>query len=227
MESRFPLPPCDACAGKLATPEGRFCLRCGGRRFQRDERQAACSRCRTAKFRFERVIALGEYETELRLLVLRMKTERSGHLATALATLLLRERMQDIRAAAPDWILSVPIHRRRYWERGVNAPDLLAAEFGRSLRIPVSGKTLRRNRATDLQYMLSTRQRTANVEGAFSLARNASKRLSGKRILLVDDILTTGATCNEIAKLLRNEGNVQSVTVCVLARAEGRPHHVS
>lgn len=218
-------PFCQKCAEKLATPDGKFCLRCGGRRFQRVEGKEpgsdACKRCRTTDFRFRRVIALGEYEQELRAAVLRMKTERGGLLARSAAELLWKCRKSELRAEAPDFVVPIPMHRIRRFSRGVNSPDVLAVELARKLGVPVCGNLIRRVRRTDLQYMLSARDRRSNVDGAFAFVdERRLRRLEGRNVLLVDDILTTGATCNEAAGLLRRSG-VRSVTVCILARAEG------
>lgn len=214
------LPPCEDCSKRIATPAGMFCRRCGGKHFQRNREGNGCRRCGSARFRFQRAIALGEYELELRRIVLRMKTERSGASARTMTSLLVRCRKESIREAAPDRIVSVPIHPRRRWERGVDAPALMAVELGRMMRVPVVSGALRRIRETDLQYTLSNRDRVRNVEDAFRLERKGRRLLPEKNVLLVDDILTTGATCNEITKVLFESG-VRSVTVCVLARAEG------
>ena len=222
-------PFCTKCTESLVTPEGKFCLRCGGRRFQRtwdtELKTDACKRCRTTDFRFRRAVALGEYERELRSAVLRMKTDRTGLLVRSAAELLWRYRETELREAMVDFIVPIPMHRSRRFSRGVNAPDLLAEELARKLKIPIFQRLVRRHRATDLQYMLSARDRQTNVDGAFVLGKSNDKigkrfGIEGKNALLVDDILTTGATCNEVAKLLRRTG-VRDVTVCILARAEG------
>ncbi len=163
-------------------------------------------------------MTLGEYEKELRLLVLHAKTDRSGILATAAASLLAEVRADDFREMALDLVLPVPMHRFRRWQRGVNAPDLIAAELARYLERPVNSGILHRTRQTELQYMLSANGRKENLTGAFALKR--PDWIAGKRILLVDDILTTGATANEIAALLKRQG-AKDVWVAVLARAEG------
>lgn len=170
-----------------------------------------------ASFRFRRVIALGEYEAELRNLVLRMKTDRSGSLARMFGAMLVRQRIEAIRETLPDRIVPVPNHRRRRSSRGVNSPDFLAEELGRSLGIPVFTPAIRRVRRTEFQFLLSHRQRLENVRDAFALKRTD---WAEKNVLLVDDILTTGATCNELARLLLKHG-AATVTVCVVARSEG------
>ncbi len=121
------------------------------------------------------------------------------------------------------------MHFARRIVRGVNGPEFLAEELGRRLKIPVLGGIVARTRATTVQYELTPRQRAANVKNAFVLKSNFAlrirrieprKRLEGKKILLTDDILTTGSTVDELARLLL-AGGAASVDVCVLARAVG------
>jgi len=180
-------------------------------------------------FRFKRAIALGEYETDLRMIVLRMKTDRTGMLAISAARVWARYRRAELESVGADYIVPVAMHHLRRGDRGVNSPDLLAAELGTQLKIPVANHLIRRIRQTDLQYMLSRQARTENVAGAFALRPpglweklgfTTGTPFIGKTVLLVDDILTTGSTCNEVTKVLLAAG-VQNVSVAVLARAEG------
>jgi ComF family protein len=214
-----PLLPCVNCASLLATPMVDSCPRCGGRRQQFDLGKPDCKRCRQLSFRFSRAVVLGEYEGKLRSIVLRMKTDKSGFHARTLSVLLLRERGGLI-SGCIDLIISVPIHWKRRWWRGVNSPDLIAGEIGRGLNIPVATDAIKRVGETALQFHLSDRARLQNVSGAFAVNPKRLKSLKGKRILLVDDILTTGATCNEITKLLKKAG-AKKITVCAIARALG------
>jgi len=234
-------PICSACFGKIVTSNGQFCRRCGGRRFAPSNDAEECSRCRTTEFRFKRVIALGEYANDLRWLILRMKTDITGILATSAAKILAHCRRAVLESTRAEYIVPVQMHRLRRTDRGVNSPDFIAEELGQRLKIPVVRHLVQRVRQTDLQYTLSHRARAENVSGAFALRSpnfleklfNAIKSrgcsvaqfpdIVGKNILLVDDILTTGSTCNEITKVLLAAG-VRSVTVAVLARAEGNFH---
>ncbi|MDR0328727.1 MAG: double zinc ribbon domain-containing protein [Planctomycetaceae bacterium] len=211
-------PFCSVCTPKIVTPDGQFCRRCGGRRFVAADNMDGCDRCRTAKFRFKRAIALGEYENDLRLLTLRMKTDKTGILAIAAAKALCIHRRTDLENVHADTIVPVPMHFLRRWDRGVNSPEILAEELGRQLKIPVARHRIQRTRPTDLQYTLSPKGRAENVAGAFALRRQAA--FAGKNVLLVDDILTTGSTCNEISKILLAAG-AESVTVVAAARAVG------
>jgi len=153
-----------------------------------------------------------------------MKTDRTGVLSIAAAKALAIYRRADLESAGADYIVPIPMHRFRRWERGVNSPDLLAEELGRQLKIPVVRYLVRRIRQTDLQYTLSQKGRVENVAGAFALRSPrfyfARTPIAGKNVLLVDDIFTTGSTCNEVAKVLL-AGGVKTVTVAALARAAG------
>ena len=232
------IPFCPTCIQKVVTPVSQFCYRCGGRRFVTPNSNSVngCVRCRTTKFRFQRVIALGEYEGDLRLFVLRMKTDLTGMLAISAARMLATSRHTEWESVQADYVVPVPMHHFRREDRGVNSPDILADELARLLKIPLARHLVRRVRRTDLQYTLSQKARTKNVSGAFALrppgfwqqiiAKSRGRSvapppdLSGKNILLVDDIFTTGATCNEITKVLLSAG-ARSVTVVAVARAEG------
>ncbi len=177
-----------------------------------------CVRCQTTSFRFQRAVVLGEYEHELRRLVLNAKTQRSGFLATSAAALLAQQHEDNFRGMSLDLVLPVPMSRFRRWQRGVNSSDFVAAELAHRLGLSSVSHLLRRTRRTELQYTLSVKSRQENVSGAFTIKK--PHQIRGKRILLVDDILTTASTVNEISALLKQHGAAE-VFVAALARAEG------
>jgi ComF family protein len=132
--------------------------------------------------------------------------------------LLANARVEQIATLAPDCVLPIPMHwTRRMW-RGANSPETIAEQLGRRLGVPVASHLLARRRRTAPQASLSPRRRAANVRGAFHVRQHAD--LPGARLLLVDDIMTTGATVNEAAKTLCRAG-AAVVAIAVLARAEG------
>jgi ComF family protein len=114
-----------------------------------------------------------------------------------------------------DVIVPVPLHPRRTRERGYNQSELLARHLGELVGVPVDGRVLRRVRHTDQQAHLGAAERKINVRGAFDAT---CERSSGKHIVLVDDVFTTGATLGECATALLNAG-AQGVSAVTLARA--------
>ena len=134
-------------------------------------------------------------------------------LAQALARPLLETIERDM-AVVPDCLVPTPMHGARRRRRGFNQAREIARVLSRRLSLPVDDRLLRRHKPTAYQYELRPEQRKKNVGGAFSLI----KTMSYKKIAVVDDILTTGATADELARLLKRHG-AQHVQVWCLARA--------
>jgi ComF family protein len=168
--------------------------------------------------RMDRAVVLGGYRGELREAVLRLKRASGDSLAAALAALFWQRRKNLLRPLNVDLVLPVPMYWTRHLARGINNPDILGAELAEKLRVPTGGRILYRCRNTLPQADLTPAKRFRNVRGAFRL--RAGYDLRGTRVLLVDDILTTGATSSEIARVLKQVG-ASTVGVAVLARAGG------
>jgi len=114
-----------------------------------------------------------------------------------------------------DAVVPVPLHWRKQWDRGFNQADLLARHVAKRRNIPIL-HALRRKRATATQAGLARAGRRRNVAGAFAARRTSS--LKDARILLIDDVMTTGATASACASVLKRAG-AKSVTILTLARA--------
>ncbi len=147
-----------------------------------------------------------------------MKHRQGETLAAALAELLVRRRRADLEAFRPDLVAPVPMHWWRRLGRGFNSPDVLAQGLARALGVPLGRGLLIRRRNTVPQMRLAPKMRFQNLRGALRL--RADNAIAGRRVLLIDDILTTGATCSEAARILKQAGAAW-VGVAVLARAEG------
>ncbi len=117
-----------------------------------------------------------------------------------------------------DAVVAVPLHWRKKWARGFNQAELLARHVAKKRRIPLVN-ALRRKRTTAVQASLAMAGRRRNVAGAFSIRPNAA--VGGKRILLVDDVMTTGATATACATALKRAG-AKSVSLVTLARVDRR-----
>jgi ComF family protein len=135
----------------------------------------------------------------------------------SMAELFWEARGAEIAALKPELIVPIPMHWRRRLVRGANGPELLAEVLGRRLRRPVATHLLSRRYRLP-QGSLTPHRRRLNLRGTMSLRRG--RKPSAARVLLVDDVLTTGATCSEAARVLRQAG-VEEVVVAVLARGEG------
>jgi ComF family protein len=166
---------------------------------------------------FDSVVVFGSYAEGLRHTVLLMKRGAREPLSLAIGRWLAARLESDLRQRSIDFIVPVPMFwRRRLW-RGTNNPDLLAEALSDRLGVPFDPRCLVRVRSTPQQNMVPPSERHANVRGAFRL--RGGRDVTDKTLLVVDDVLTTGATCNETAKVLKEAG-AKAVHVCVVARAK-------
>jgi ComF family protein len=178
-----------------------------------------CSMCRKPPLRFDAVVAIGQYQTNLREAILRMKRPRHDFLSRAMAGLLYQARSDQLAALHAEVIIPIPMYWIRRWRRGTNSAEVLARSLAQKLLLPARLKCLARTRDTLPQSGLPRKERFRNVRGAFRVRRPAG--LDGARVLLVDDVLTTGATASEAARVLKKAGAAM-VAVAVVARAHGR-----
>lgn len=207
---------CGPCRQRLGALETRRCPYCGER--QAENALTSCALCGGKPGEFERVWTLGDYAHELRSIVLRMKHPHEAPLTKAIGELLFDSMGASLADWRPDAVLPVPMHWVRRALRGSNSAALLGETLASRLAVPDAAGCIVRRRHTRPQSGLSPPARFRNVRGAFRL--RAGIDWSQTRVMLVDDILTTGATCGEIARMLRKAG-VAAVAVAVVARAAG------
>lgn len=174
-----------------------------------------CSLCRLGLNGFDQVYSFGAYDGALRRLIHVFKFEGVRTLQRPLGDLLAQALPRE---AGFDAIAPMPLHWRRRWQRGFNQSELLAREIARRWRVPVRS-LVRRRKATAPQAGLTSAQRRRNVQGAFEARKRL--RLDGMRILLIDDVLTTGATASACARALKRAG-ASHVTFLALARRDRR-----
>ncbi|HEX4129995.1 MAG TPA: ComF family protein [Pirellulales bacterium] len=209
---------CHECRRELVPPAVARCGRCAARTGLPTSREVGCPLCTAYPLRFDRVLTIGSYDAALREAVLRMKHWRGESLTIAMAELLVECLETELRALAIDVVVPVPMHWWRRLRRTTNSADLLAEVVARHLGKPWHPRLVTRRRSTEPQHLLSPGQRRRNVRGAFRTSPRLNWR--GASALLVDDILTTGSTCSEIARLLKHSGAAE-VNVLVVARAQG------
>lgn len=174
-----------------------------------------CTVCRESLVNFDSAYSFGSYEGPLRNLIHVFKYGKVESLAGPLSRFLLRSLPVDDRF---DLIVAMPMHWRKRWERGFNQADLLAEPVARRYGLKLSSN-LRRSRYTKPQAGLSEAKRRENLRNCFRVVR--PHQITGKRILLVDDVFTTGATLRAAAASLKSAG-AGYVCALTLARADRR-----
>jgi ComF family protein len=212
------------CRGCLKAPDPfraeYFCISCRTP-FQNGfplDTEGRCALCRSGLRGFDAAYSFGAYETVLRDLIHLYKYGKVQTLARPLGNLLLQALPRDERF---DAIVPVPLHWRRRWGRGFNQSELLAREVNRRTAIPVVA-ALRRVRHTAVQAGLSNSTRRHNVTGAFVCGPGkAARRIEGRRLLLIDDVMTTGATAAACGAALKRAGAAR-VALLTVARADRR-----
>jgi len=213
---------CAACAGRLPRIAAPFCAVCGEGFFGRIEGEFSCPNCQNLDlaFDFARAALNGDSE-EARALVHALKYRRGLHLGRDLAAL-MAEAFSDPRLAAAveeKWpLIPIPLHAKRMRHRHFNQAGELGHHLGRLLGLPVVA-ALRRVRATPTQTRLTRKHRLENLAGAFVLAPAAAKLRGCSRVILIDDVLTTGATSHECAKVLKSQAGIGQVAVVTLLRS--------
>lgn len=221
---------CAGCGGPAADGEGflcwnclavipfvrlPFCARCGDPIEGRVDHAYTCYTCTAEEIHFERARSAVRYRGVAQQLLRAYKYDEALWLQPDLDRLLsgcVEAQFTDLEA---DAVVAVPLYAARERERGFNQAGLLAASLARGLRKPFLPGCLRRARPTPTQTHLTAPQRAANVKGAFEVRK--PQWIEGQRLLLVDDVMTTGATVNECARVLKERG-ASRVYVATLAR---------
>jgi ComF family protein len=206
-------PLCEPCWGGVASRPSARC-RCGRALPATSE---GCSRCRRGLSLLSIGFSLGPYDGPLRVAVHELKYRGrrrvAGRLAEAIAEL------QEARAVLCEGslLVPVPLHPRRRRDRGFNQAELLASELARLVDLPMSAAALVRRSETRPQTGLSAAERRRNVAGAFAVRRRS--KVAGRVVVLVDDVVTTGATARACARALLDSG-AKDVRIVSAARVD-------
>ena len=204
---------CLECLKKLKLLTPPWCAKCGKKLAEEGE---FCSDCRKREHRFVRGRALYEYESAA-LPIYRFKYGGRREYADFFGEQTAEYLGGFIRGVRPDALIPIPLHRRRKTERGYNQAQLLAEEVGGYLDLPVRSDILVREKNTSPLKYQNPEERQNKLKKAFNIAQNDVKL---KRVILVDDIYTTGSTMDEAAVTLR-EGGVEEVFFIALACGAG------
>jgi ComF family protein len=206
---------CPGCIAELSPAPGNRCKCCGAEIGPYANSERGCTHCRTRSLRFDSVCCLGMYDDHLKRALLSAKWSFSAVRIKSLGRLLASERLEELKRLQLDVIIPIPQHWRQRLFRHFNPAWMIASEISKYLRIPADVHLLKRTRRARAQKRVAVSQRFENQNRAFQL--KDAYFIRGKRVLIVDDVLTTGATCSEVARILRQAG-AAACHVAVLAR---------
>lgn len=205
---------CGKCRKNFTSDTRSACVKCGSPVGPYVDTTHGCPECSHRNFRFDQVIRLGIYEDSLRTACIRGKSRGAEALAAALASFLHRKHQIQFAEFAPEVIVPVPQFWLHWFTKPHHQALTMAEVLAEHLGIPCDDRVIRKPRRTVDQSSLPRSKRLTNLKNAYAVRRN--HKLSGKRVLIVDDILTTGTTSNEVTKVLRKAG-ASNVAVTVIA----------
>lgn len=205
------------CRARIRRIHAPFCQRCGLPFAGDVTQQFECSNCRELHLHFTYARAAAEAKGALREVIHQFKYHRALWFRPLLTQLLLDAALPVLRNDSSAWqgVVPVPLHAVKAREREFNQAELLARPLADTLQIPLHTHLIRRITATGTQTTLSREARAVNVHHAFALVPGAQIR--GQRLIVVDDVFTTGATTNAVAQVLR-AGGAAEVVVWAVAR---------
>ena len=202
---------CAKCIEEIDVIDAPFCRKCGT-----PCEEYKCQQCLEREYHFEYARSAAVFGGALREAIHSLKYKFHLPLADPLADLMARCFHETYLAGRVDLAIPIPIHSSRLLERGFNQAEELALRLRKRISLPVESGVLYKPRKTRHQVDLPQDLRTINVQGAFAV-RNTG-RIAGKRILLIDDVFTTGSTLSEAARVLREAG-AETVHAYTLSRS--------
>lgn len=201
---------CIKCSETLKFINDRTCVKCGAVLKSRFE--SFCSECLNSRRLFDEGFAPFVYDGIIRDSIVRYKYHFRAEYAPFYAACIYKYGKDRIKNWRPEVIIPVPAHLKRVNKRGYDQAFLLADELGRLINIPVSKNLIKRTKITKAQKELSAAERRKNLFEAFEYI---SVRSAPERVLIVDDIFTTGSTVNALSYILRSHGTKYIYVVCI------------
>lgn len=207
---------CEACFDAIAVNKS-CCQRCASPIEQLDvQHNLLCGHCLSHQHDFDQVISPFLYSKEIRYLITSLKYQKKIHFAKVLAELFIQQVNNNSSFKLPQAIIPMPMHVKRLRDRGFNQALELSRYFSSYYALPLDYKSITRSRYTDLQAGLAASERQKNVANAFSL----KKTINYQHIAIVDDVMTTGSSADEVAKLIKKEQNKDiKIDIWTIARA--------
>ena len=198
---------CQACLDEL--PQNlHYCTQCGLK--IEGEASKICGACQQKPPFYDSIIAAYRYEYAIKHLITEFKFYKKLRNADLLGKLLAKHINKQ---QLPEYLIPVPMHRKRLTQRGFNQAMELCHVLSKELNIPILSNAIIKKKATEAQANLTAKQRRQNLKGSFAI----NEVINAQHIAIVDDVMTTGATMNELAKLLKKAG-VKHIQAWVCAR---------
>lgn len=212
---------CEQCIERHPISNKPRCMNCG--KFILQEEKELCIQCSEKRFYFDRGASLWLHDKQVKRAIYRFKYSNYRVYGRNFAKIIVNNHKDKIILWKPDCIMAVPVHKNRLKSRGYNQAEVLALDIVEEIRdqigvkLPYIGDMVIRNKNTTVQKLLNSDKRMSNIQGAFQLNKHYS---IPERVLLIDDIYTTGATLNEVAKILKKSG-VKEVCFLTISIGQG------
>jgi ComF family protein len=201
---------CPSCQLKLSFIKDPVCLKCG--KELKDDENEYCYDCKKREHAYTQGAAVFAYNDGIKQSIYRFKYKNRREYATFYAEEIYKSKKHLIRTWNPDVIIPVPLHRLKLRKRGYNQAQLIAEELGKLLKIPVDHTYLIRKNNTKPLKELSDTDRMKNLQNAFQIVKNG---VDYRKIMLIDDIYTTGSTVDECARMLFEAGAQKVYFICL------------
>lgn len=201
---------CEKCFANIVFIDFPFCKCCGKLLQTSYNTEMLCEICSKQKRIFDMGRSLFLYNDQAKKIIMHIKQEADEHIAKKCVMMLIN-RYQDV-IKTSDLVIPVPSHFLRILKRGFNPATIIAKQLSKLLKIPMTNVALKRTKRTDYQKNKSFIERQENVYNAFKASQ---KHIHNKNVLLVDDVMTTGATISECARILKQNGanTVKFITI--------------
>lgn len=194
---------CDNCIDKLHWAGGKTCAKCG-KILEENYRHDMCADCREREHYFDRGFTCAQYGLYERALVMDLKYRDKSWIGRKLG-MIMAERI-SLEDVCVDMAVPVPVHPQRMYERGYNQAEIMARPVAERLGVRLDTCILKRKRETAAMKDLGVWERIENTRDAFEVVPGRQDDLQGKKIILIDDIYTTGATMDGCSRVLKEAG---------------------
>ncbi len=204
---------CKNCFTNLEIVNLQGCRFCGKLERIETENGFFCSMCAGSFSEIDEIFTACRYGDNIKKLIINFKYNNKRYLGGTLAGLLVKLYFVN-NISDSDIVTGIPLSTARFRERGYNQSEILAKSFSKKTQIKLNKQILNRKKSTLIQVDLNRKDRLKNMESAFWFV--GRKKIKGKKIILIDDVATTGATLQNAAKVLKNAG-AEKITVLIIA----------